>query len=58
MYQVNMLVSKLTDISHIFTHFFSKVMNLMCSTFHCDDMFCALLPQVKLQFVYIETKNS
>ncbi|CAH3164956.1 unnamed protein product, partial [Pocillopora meandrina] len=26
---------------------YAEVMNLMCSTFHCDDVFCALLPQVK-----------
>ena len=23
------------------------MINFMCSTFHCDEVFCALLPQVK-----------
>ena len=34
--------------SHIFTfQSYSKVIKFMCSTFHCDDVFCVLLPQVK-----------
>ena len=46
--QVKMHASMLNDKSHIFTfQDYSKVINFMFCTFHCDDVFCALTPQVK-----------
>ena len=48
-YHVKIRTSELTDISHISTfQGYSKVINVMCNTFYCDDVFCALLPQVKV----------
>ena len=34
-------------ITHHTLQGYSKVINFMCSTFCCDDVFCALLPQLK-----------
>ena len=56
-YHVKIRTSELTDISHISTfQGYSKVINVMCNTFYCDDVFCALLPQVK--FVKYQRKSS
>ena len=47
-YHVKIRTSELTDISHISTfQGYSKVINVMCNTFYCDDVFCALLPREK-----------
>ena len=48
-YHVKIRTSELTEISHISTfQGYSKVINVMCNTFYCDGVFCALLPQVKV----------